>query len=65
MKARKRTINPFQVSTECTYPEGNPVNLKWVRGASRWNNGATRYGRSYRFHWFIATAKERSLRPTL
>ena len=33
------------------------VNLKWFRGASRYNNGCTRYGKKYHLRWVIGRAK--------
>jgi len=33
------------------------IDLKWYRGATRYNNGATRYGRKYEFRYRIALAK--------
>lgn len=34
------------------------VSLKWYRGASRYNNGATRYKRKYLMRLIISRAKE-------
>lgn len=34
------------------------VSLKWYRGASRYNNGCTRYGRKYHLRLAIGRAKE-------
>jgi hypothetical protein len=33
------------------------VSLKWFRGASRYNNGCTRYGRKYYLRLVIGWAK--------
>lgn len=33
------------------------VSLKWYRGANRWNNGATRYGRKYLLRLIIGRSK--------
>jgi hypothetical protein len=33
------------------------VNLKWFRGANRYNNGCTRYGRKYYFRLVMSWAK--------
>ncbi|BAV07482.1 hypothetical protein FLA_3508 [Filimonas lacunae] len=35
------------------------VSLKWMRGASRYNNGATRYGRKYHLRLVLGREKER------
>jgi hypothetical protein len=36
------------------------VSLKWLRGANRYNNGATRYKSKYAFRRVICRAKEKS-----
>jgi hypothetical protein len=33
------------------------VNLKWFRGASRYNNGCTLYGKKYHLRWIMGRAK--------
>ena len=33
------------------------VNLKWFRGANRYNNGCTRYGRKYHLRLVMGWAK--------
>jgi hypothetical protein len=38
------------------------VNLKWYRGASRYNNGATLFGNKYRMRFIIARAKELAIK---
>ena len=35
------------------------VDLKWYRGANRYNNGATRYGKKYQFRHIISSLKEK------
>lgn len=37
--------------------EDSLVNLKWFRGANRYNNGCTRYGRKYHFRIVMGWAK--------
>jgi hypothetical protein len=37
--------------------EDSMVSLKWLRGASRYNNGSTRYGRKYYLRLVIGSAK--------
>jgi len=37
-----------------------PIDLKWYRGANRYNNGATRYERKYVFRYIIAYKKQNS-----
>ena len=34
------------------------VNLKWLRGASRYNNGGTLYKGKYQFRFLIGSAKQ-------
>jgi hypothetical protein len=34
------------------------VSLKWYRAASRYNNGATRFGNKYRMRLILARAKD-------
>jgi len=34
------------------------TNLRWFRGASRYNNGGTTYGRKYRFRLLIGRVKQ-------
>lgn len=36
-----------------------PIDLKWYRSASRYNNGATLYGNKYRFRNIIAYNKQK------
>ena len=33
------------------------VTLKWFRGAHRYNNGATKYGRQYVFRYIVGLLK--------
>jgi hypothetical protein len=33
------------------------VSLKWFRGASRYNNGCTLYGKKYHLRWIMGRAK--------
>ena len=35
------------------------IDLKWERGANRYNNGATRYGKKYQFRHIISSLKEK------
>ncbi len=51
-----RTINRHKVVGY--HPVTNEaVNLKWFRGAGRYNNGATRFGRKYEFRHIISSLK--------
>ena len=46
MASKTKYINPYEIVG--THPvTDEPINLKWMRGASRYNNGATIYGRKY------------------
>lgn len=42
--------------------EATPVSLKWLRGANRYNNGATRYGRKYHLRLIMGWAGQRKVR---
>ncbi len=35
------------------------VSVKWFRGASRYNNGATKYGKKYNLRYFLHNASDR------
>jgi len=49
---RRKTINPFEIIGH--HPTTNDfIDLKWYRGANRYNNGATRYGRKYQFRYLM------------
>jgi len=37
---------------------GEPVSLKWYRDASRYNNGATMYGKKYMLRYLLGYAKQ-------
>ena len=39
------------------------VSLKWFRGANRYNNGATKYGKKYNLRYIIHCAKDRKIKP--
>ncbi|MDB5206744.1 MAG: hypothetical protein JWR72_1819 [Flavisolibacter sp.] len=55
---RKKTINPFKIIGN--HPITNDlISLKWYRGANRYNNGATRYGRKYEFRYIISSVKQK------
>ena len=53
---KMKRINPYKIVGKHPYLDAG-VDLKWYRGASRYNNGATRYGRKYEFRHRIALAK--------
>lgn len=38
------------------------VDLKWFRGASRYNNGCTRYGKKYSLRLFMSRSKEHAIK---
>jgi len=58
MTTKKQHINPHKIIDTHPYVE-TPVDLKWYRGANRYNNGATRYGRKYQFRYLIALCKQK------
>ena len=39
------------------------VSLKWLRGANRYNNGATRYGSKYQLRLIMGWAGQRKIKP--
>jgi hypothetical protein len=42
-----------------THPVLNePIDLKWYRAASRYNNGATLYGNKYKLRYLLGYAKQ-------
>jgi hypothetical protein len=41
------------------------VNLKWYRGANRYNNGATLYGDKYRLRIILSRAKNFNKKPPI
>ena len=51
-----KTDKIISVGSEQSYS----VNLRWFRGANRYNNGATRYKGKYKFRLFIGRAKQQS-----
>ncbi len=54
MKIRK--LNPYKIIG--SHPVTNePISLKWYRGASRYNNGATIFGNKYLFRYLISRNK--------
>jgi len=54
---RRNKIDPYKIVG--LHPVTNePVDLKWRRGANRYNNGATRYGKKYLLRVIIARNKE-------
>jgi hypothetical protein len=53
-------IDPFKIAG--VHPVTNDhVNLKWFRGASRYNNGATLYGKKYLLRLILSRLKEGQL----
>jgi len=38
---------------------GEATSLKWYRGASRYNNGATLYGKKYMLRYLLGYAKQK------
>ena len=40
------------------------VSLKWFRGASRYNNGATKYGKKYDFRFIMHRAADIKIKLT-
>ena len=52
-----KRINPHKIVGK--HPNlDEEVDLKWYRGASRYNNGATLYGNKYIFRLIISRPKE-------
>ena len=51
-------MNIYTPDIPIAYPPGETtfVSLKWLRGASRYNNGATRYDRKYRIRVIMGRA---------
>jgi hypothetical protein len=49
-------VNPHQIVGKHPYLDVQ-VDLKWYRGASRYNNGATLYRRKYIFRFLISRRK--------
>jgi hypothetical protein len=57
MATKKKSTSPHKIAG--THPvTDEPINLKWVRGASRYNNGATIYGKKYLFRYILSSLKE-------
>lgn len=55
-KKKSKNLNPTKIVG--VHPiTGEPVNLKWYRGASRYNNGATKFGNKYSFRLYISRRK--------
>ena len=53
---RKSSVNRNKVvGTHLTTNEA--VDLKWYKGASRYNNGATRFENKYKFRFIISSMK--------
>lgn len=42
--------------------DATAVSLKWIRGASRYNNGATKYGRTYILRLIMSWAGQQKLK---
>jgi hypothetical protein len=58
---RKNIIDPYKIVG--VHPVTNePVDLKWYIGASRYNNGATLYGKKYLLRLLLARNKENQTR---
>ena len=43
-------------------PEATSVSLKWMRGANRYNNGATKYGKKYQLRLLMSWAGQRKVK---
>jgi hypothetical protein len=55
---RKKSIDPYKIVDK--HPiTNNSIDLKWYRGANRYNNGATRYGQKYQFRYIISSIKQK------
>ncbi len=59
MPKRTQRLNPNKIVGQHPFLSDVMVDLRWYRGASRYNNGATTYGTKYQFRLFINRAKER------
>jgi len=52
-------LNPRKIVGD--HPTTNePVDLKWYRGANRYNNGATLYGKKYLLRYLLSMLKQRN-----
>jgi hypothetical protein len=56
MDTNKADIKVRIIEDECL------ISLRWYRGASRYNNGATRFGNKYIMRFIIARAKESAVK---
>jgi len=58
MSAKNKSINPHKIIGD--HPvTSEPIDLKWYRGASRYNNGATIYGRKYLLRLLLGRLKQK------
>jgi hypothetical protein len=57
MASKTKCINPYEIVGNHPVTD-EPINLKWMRGASRYNNGATIYGKKYWFRYILSGLKE-------
>jgi len=57
MALKSKNINPYKVVGHHPVTT-DPVSLKWFRGASRYNNGATRYGKKYLLRYIMSSLKQ-------
>ncbi len=55
-------VNPFKIVSLHPWLD-IPVDLRWYRGASRWNNGCTRYGNKYQLRLIISRMKDKVRNP--
>jgi hypothetical protein len=58
MAKKKSSINVHKIIGNHPVID-EPIDLKWYRGACRYNNGATLYGTRYRLRQILAYNKEK------
>jgi hypothetical protein len=57
MATKTKSTNPHKIVGNHPVTD-EPISLKWIRGASRYNHGATIYGKKYLFRYLLNSLKE-------
>jgi hypothetical protein len=57
MASKTKCISPYKIVGNHPVTD-EPINFKWMRGASRYNNGATIYGKKYLLRYLLSGLKE-------
>lgn len=52
-----KRVNPYKIVGNHPYVDGAQIDLRWSRGACRYNNGCTHYGNKYLFRLIISRVK--------